>query len=331
MILLIGGAGYIGSHINKYFYNRGFKTVVLDNLSTGLRPLVKWGNLIVADLLDKDILSSIFSKYKFDCVIHLASKAYIGESVKHPHLYYETNVSGTLVLLEIMRKYRVSNIIYASSCSVYGNTSKTPINEQTEVNPINPYAKSKVFVEEILKDFSNAYGLNYVVLRYFNVAGSDTAVEIGELHNPETHLIPSAFENILGIRKGLEVFGTKYRTNDGTCIRDYVHVEDIAYANYNAYQYLKKGGCSEIFNIGAGIGYSNLEIIKCVEKVTNSEVRITYKTERRGDPAILISDIRKANKILQWHPKHKNIEEIIYTAWEWAKKSHSSTNWKNGF
>ncbi|MDI6644032.1 MAG: UDP-glucose 4-epimerase GalE [Methanobacteriaceae archaeon] len=320
MILITGGAGYIGSHLNKKASAEGYETVVLDNLIYGHKDFLKWGNFHKVDLADVDALRSIFQKYEIDAVMHFAAFTNVGESVSDPQKYYQNNLKNTINLLQVMLENHVKKFIFSSTCATYGLPNKIPITEDHPQNPINPYGKAKLMVEKILEDYSNAYNLKYVSLRYFNAAGADPDVEIGEWHLPETHLIPLVLDAAMGRRDHVKIFGTDYDTPDGTCIRDYIHVMDLADAHLKALQYLEDEKRSEVFNLGNGNGFSVREVIKKSEKVTGKPISIIETDRRPSDPPVLIGSSIKAGKILNWHPKYKNLEKIIESAWKWHQK-----------
>ena len=326
MILIVGGAGYIGSHINKELYKKGKKTLILDNLIYGHKESVKWGEFIEADLKDTEEIRSIFKNYKISAVMHFAAFAYVGESVSEPKKYYQNNVVNTLNLLDTMLKFGVKKFIFSSTCATYGNPIEIPITETHPQNPINPYGQSKLMIEKILHDYSNAYDLKYVALRYFNAAGADVDAEIGENHDPETHLIPLVLDAAIGKREDIKIFGDDYDTKDGTAVRDYIHVTDLADAHILALEYLNKGNESNIFNLGNGEGYSVLEVIECARAVTKKDIKAIKQARREGDPAILIGGAKKATDILGWKPRFADLESIISTAWNWHKKLHESLN-----
>ena len=321
MILLIGGAGYIGSHINKLLNKNGYETIVYDSLIYGHRSAVKWGDFILGDLDSIDALRDVFSKYNIKAVMHFAAFAYVGESVVNPEKYYVNNVSNTLNLLQVMREFSCKKFIFSSTCSTYGNPEYNPIDEKHPQNPINPYGRSKLMIETILKDYSDAYDMKYVILRYFNAAGADIDCEIGENHNPETHLIPLALDAAIGKSEDIKLFGSDYETIDGSAIRDYIHVVDIAEAHMLAFEYLESGGSSDSFNLGNGEGYSVIEIIDVVKRVTKKDFKVTLRDKRVGDPSRLIGDASKARDILKWKPKYCEIEKIIQTAWDWHQRN----------
>ena len=319
-ILIVGGAGYIGSHANKALYKKGYKTVVFDNLSRGHREFVKWGKFFKGDLADKKLLEACFKKYRIKAVMHFSAFAYVGESVEEPAKYYNNNVVNTLNLLEIMRKHNVKHFIFSSSAATYGEPVKIPITEKHSQNPINPYGRTKKIIEDILNDYSNAYGLKYIALRFFNAAGADFDAEIGELHSPETHLIPCILDAAIGKRKNIKVFGTDYKTSDGSSVRDYIHVSDLADAHIRALEYLFKGGKSDCFNLGNDKGFSVKEVIETARKITGKKIRIIETERRAGDPAVLIASSAKAKKVLGWKPEFNKMEAIIETAWNWHIK-----------
>lgn len=319
-VLVCGGAGYIGSHINKLLAQKGYDTIVYDNLIYGHREAVKWGKFVEADLCDRAALDGIFSENKIDAVFHFAAFAYVGESVTEPAKYYFNNVCNTLNLLEAMRAHGCNKIIFSSTCATYGIPEKLPITEDMPQNPINPYGATKLMVERIFKDYNTAYGLKFVALRYFNAAGADPEGEIGESHNPETHIIPLVLDAAYGKRPDIKVFGSDYPTRDGTCIRDYIHVTDLADAHLLALEYLNKGGESGFFNLGNENGTSVLEVIDSVKRVTGKEFKVTLAPRRPGDPPTLVGSSKRAQEILGWKPKFADIDTITKHAAEWYKK-----------
>lgn len=319
-ILITGGAGYIGSHTNLELSKRGHKTIVFDNLVYGHRELAKWGKLIVGDLNSLEELRAVFREHKIRAVVHFAAYAYVGESVTDPQKYYTNNVANTLNLLKVMREFNVDKIVFSSTCAVYGTPDQVPINESCKTAPINPYGMGKLMVETILADYSRAYGMKYVSLRYFNAAGADPDGQTGECHSPETHLIPLAIEAATQPNFSLQVFGTDYPTPDGTCVRDYIHVTDLADAHVRALEYLgENDSSSDIFNLGNNNGHSVMEVIQSVQKITGKEVKYRMVSRRPGDPAILISNSAKIGKILGWKPRFPELDVIISTAWDWHK------------
>ncbi|HOP50619.1 MAG TPA: UDP-glucose 4-epimerase GalE [Ignavibacteriales bacterium] len=316
-ILVTGGAGYIGSHTVKQLIKNNYDVVVLDNLSRGHKEAVhSKAKLLNCDLLNYDNLLNTLKNEKIDAVIHFAAFAYVGESTEKPDIYYRNNVVGSYNLINAVKELAIKYFIFSSTCSVYGNPLQIPISEEESIKPINPYAKTKKAVEFLLEDFTEAYDLKYVILRYFNAAGSDPEAQIGESHDPETHLIPLVINTALGKRDKIKVFGNDYNTPDGTCIRDYIHVDDLADAHIKALEYLVNGGKSEVFNLGTGEGYSVLDIINAVENITNLKVNYEIVERRAGDPAILVADNKKAIEILNWNPKY-NLNDIITTAYKW--------------
>lgn len=314
-ILIVGGAGYIGSHTTRYFMEQGYSCVVLDNLSYGHKEAVQTPLFEQADLRDKASLEAVFAKYTIRAVVHFAAFIAVGESVNEPQMYYENNVLGTLNLLDVMLRHGVKDIVFSSTCAVYGNPQYTPLDEQHPIAPISPYAQTKRMVEQIMQDYHEAYGLRYIALRYFNAAGASQDGLLGESHHPETHLIPLVLQAIKGDRDSIQVFGTDYPTPDGTCLRDYIHIEDLARAHALALEKLSSfTGC---LNLGTGIPTSVNEIITTAEKITGKPCPTRYAQRRPGDPAILYAANDKAQKILGWKPHYTNVESIIATAWQW--------------
>ena len=318
-ILVCGGAGYIGSHINKLLSKKGYDTIVYDSLIYGHKEAVKWGKLIVADLADTQMLDKVFSENNIEAVFHFAAFAYVGESVEEPAKYYINNVCNTINLLEAMRKHGCNKIIFSSTCATYGVPESIPITEDMPQNPINPYGATKLMVERIFKDYSKAYGLKYAALRYFNAAGADPDCEIGENHNPETHIIPLVLDAAYGKREDIKVFGTDYPTRDGTCIRDYIHVSDLADAHLLALEYLNNGGESDFFNLGNENGTSVLEVIDSVKKITGRDFKVTFADRRAGDPPALVGSAEKARRVLGWKPAFADIDTIVSHADNWFK------------
>lgn len=320
-VLVCGGAGYIGSHINKQLYKEGYETVVFDNLVYGHREAVKWGTFVKGDLKNIEDIESVFHKYPIDAVFHFAAYAYVGESVEKPEKYYYNNVVNTLNLLQVMKKYGCKKIIFSSTCATYGEPERIPIAEDMPQKPINPYGATKLMVERILQDYHKAYGLEYVVLRYFNAAGADPKGEIGESHNPETHIIPLVLDAASGKREDIKVYGTDYDTPDGSCIRDYIHVYDLATAHVLALHHLEAGKESLFLNLGNEAGTSVLEVIHSVKKVTGREFKVIVDERRAGDPAKLVGSSRKAQEILGWKPVYGDIDVIVEHAWKWHKNA----------
>lgn len=320
-VLVCGGAGYIGSHINKQLHKEGYETVVLDNLVYGHREAVKWGKFEQGDLCNLEDIERVFEKYSIEAVFHFAAYAYVGESVAEPEKYYYNNVANTLNLLKIMRKHGCSKIIFSSTCATYGEPENIPIMEDMSQNPINPYGATKLMMERIFKDYHVAYGLEFVVLRYFNAAGADPEGEIGESHNPETHIIPLVLDAASGKREDIKVFGTDYNTVDGSCVRDYIHVYDLATAHLQALHYLEQGNESDFFNLGNELGTSVLQVIDSVKRITGRDFKVTLTDRRPGDPAKLVGSSRKAQQVLGWQPVYGDIDKIVEHAWMWHEQA----------
>jgi UDP-arabinose 4-epimerase len=294
--------------------------IVYDDLSRGHREFVKWGKLIEGNLGERTKLRDNLLRFVPDAVIHLAAYAYVGESVQDPHLYYENNVNGTLSLLWAMREARVSNIILSSSCATYGEPERLPITEDMPQRPVNPYGASKLMSEQMCKDFHVAHGIRYLVLRYFNACGADPDAEVGERHNPEPHVIPQALMAADRVIDAFQIYGDDYETPDGTCIRDFIHVNDLGEAHIAAARYLIDGGKSDAVNLGTGEGRSIQDIIRTVEQVTGRKVPLAVVKRRVGDPAKLVADTTKATRILNWHTRYSDLETIVATAWQWHCK-----------
>ncbi len=320
-ILVCGGAGYIGSHINKQLHKEGYETVVFDSLIYGHREAVKWGSFVKGDLKNVNDIEAVFQKYPIEAVYHFAAFAYVGESVTEPEKYYYNNVANTLNLLSVMRKYGCKKIIFSSTCATYGEPERVPIVEDMRQNPINPYGRTKLMMEKILEDYRVAYGLEYVILRYFNAAGADPEGEIGESHNPETHIIPLVLDAASGKREDIKVFGIDYDTPDGSCIRDYIHVTDLATAHLLALHHLEVGKDSDCFNLGNAMGTSVLEIVDSVKRVTGKEFKVTLTDRRPGDPARLVGSSDKAQSVLGWKPIYGDIDTIVSHAWKWHESA----------
>lgn len=321
-ILITGGAGYIGSHATKYFLDKGEDVIVCDNLQTGHPASLDSDRVKIykVDLRDKDSLNPVFRENNIEGVIHFAANSLVAESMEKPHEYFDNNVYGLLCLLDVMRNNGVNKIIFSSSAAVYGEPERVPICEEDKASPANPYGETKLMMEKTMKWFDSAYGIKYVSLRYFNACGADQAGDIGEDHNPETHLIPLVLQVPLGKRDKIYIFGDDYPTSDGTCIRDYVHVNDLADAHYRAFEYLRNGGDSEIFNLGSGKGFSVKEIIDAARDVTGHLIPAETAPRRAGDPAVLIASSEKAKRVLGWKPKYDDIHKIIADAWNWHSK-----------
>ena len=320
-ILVTGGAGYIGSHtVRALAATDNFMPVVYDNLSTGHKASVPdHVKLITGDIQDTNLLKRVLEKYEIEGVIHFAASALVGESMTEPAKYYYNNVEGTLHLLLAMRETGVDHIVFSSTSTVYGEPEKTPIEEDFPTVPLNVYGRTKLMIESMMKDFAMAYGMDYVAFRYFNAAGASLDGVIGEDHDPESHLIPLVLKAAQGVRDHISVFGTDYPTKDGTCIRDYIHVLDLADAHVLAMQYLMDGGKSDIFNLGTEAGFSVREIVETAKKVTGINFKVVEEARRAGDPSVLIASNAKAKRILGWDPKHTNIENIIQSAFNWHK------------
>jgi UDP-arabinose 4-epimerase len=319
-VLVTGGAGYIGSHACKALAKAGYTPVTYDNLIYGHTWAVKWGPFEKGDILDRQRLDEVINKYKPEAVMHFAAFAYVGESVENPGKYYRNNVAGSLTILEAMRDHGIRNIVYSSTCAVYGNPETIPITEDHPTKPINPYGFSKHAVERMLEDFSNVHDMRFVSLRYFNAAGADPDAEIGEDHDPETHLIPLVLDVAAGRSENIKIFGTDYDTRDGTCTRDYVHVSDLADAHVIGFEYLKDTGENDIFNLGNGDGFSVREVIAAAGEISGKGIRAVESERRPGDPAVLIGSSDKIRKILGWQPVYGGLNEIVQTAWNWHRK-----------
>lgn len=319
-LLVIGGAGYIGSHMVKLLLDGGHSVIVLDNFSTGHRDAIPGGTVIDGNLGERAVLDGIFSNSRFDGVFHFASFIQVGESVKNPGMYYRNNFANTLNLIEAMREHGVGNFIFSSSAAVYGEPSYIPIDEDHPKTPLNPYGVSKLMVERMLADFEHAHALRSISLRYFNAAGADPRGILGERHDPETHLIPLVLQAASGRRESIKVFGRDYDTPDGTCIRDYVHVEDLCHAHLLALEYLRDGMRSDEFNLGNGNGFSVAEVIETARHVTGREIRVEGAPRRAGDPARLVADAAKARQVLGWTPRYPDLERIVQDAWRWECK-----------
>ncbi len=321
-ILVTGGAGYIGSHACKRLALAGFLPICFDNLSTGHADFVRWGPLIQGDLADTILLSKLLAEYQPLAVLHFAASALVGESMHNPSLYYRNNVAGSLSLFEAMRDNDVRTIVFSSSCATYGHPQSLPITESHPQQPISPYGRSKYMVEQMLNDFAQAHGFRATSLRYFNAAGADRDLEIGERHNPETHLIPSLIEALLGQRSHCSLYGSDFETPDGSAIRDYIHVEDLADAHLLALQWLLNEPSGHYtFNLGTGTGHSVLQVAEMVQSCSPKKLPLTLEPRRSGDPAFLLADAANATKILRWMPMRSNLHQIISSAWSWHSNS----------
>lgn len=319
-VLVCGGAGYIGSHTVKNLLQEDYEVVVLDNLSSGRKELLYGGDFILADLNDKAALRHAFRAREFAAVLHFASLIQVGESYRDPQKYYRQNLTTSLNLLEAMLEAGVKRLIFSSSAAVYGVPETIPIPESHPLKPFNPYGRTKFFVEEIMRDYEAAYGLKFISLRYFNAAGADPDGDLGELHDPETHLLPNALLTALGKRRSLDLFGDDFPTPDGTAVRDYIHVTDLASAHVLALKKLLASPETDFINLGTNRGYSVFEVVRTVETVTGRKVTREVKPRRQGDVPVLLASKEKAEKVLGWTLRHSSLEEIIQTAWRWHKK-----------
>ena len=316
VIFIIGGAGYIGSHMVKHADKAGYEVITLDNLSTGHKDAVKYGKFEFCDLSNIKQLNILFNEYKPDAILHFGALSEVSESVINPYKYYKNNVSGTINLLKAMLDHDCNKIIFSSTAAVFGNPKYIPIDENHPKNPINPYGRSKLMVEQLLEDFDLAYGLKYLIFRYFNAAGHDIDGELRERHNPETHLLPLIIEAVNDINKSVNIFGTDYDTKDGTCVRDFIHVDDLCEAHLKGLELLfdgEKGNLSDSFNLGNGAGFSVKEVIENVKGLTNNDYKVVEKPRRKGDPALLVASNDKAEKKLNFSPKLNKIADIIRT------------------
>ena len=324
-ILVVGGAGYIGSHMVKMLVNSGHDVIILDNLSTGFRELAKYGELVVGDLADESLLEDLFLKHQFDGVMHFAAASLVGESMTDPAKYYRNNVSNTINLLDAMVKHNVKSFVFSSSAAVYGEPNSDLIDESHAKDPINPYGSTKLMIERILKDYVSAYGLNSISLRYFNACGADPEGELGECHDSETHLIPLILQAASGRRESIIVFGRDYATDDGTCVRDYIHINDLCTAHALAFDKLiGLNDCGALsYNLGNSSGFSVQQVIDVVQAEVGKDgyhLTVEYGERRPGDPAKLVADTAKAKYELNWQPEYDDLEVIVGHAWEWEKK-----------
>ena len=322
-VLVVGGAGYIGSHMVKMLLGEGHEVITLDNLSSGHRDAVLGGTFIEADLADTASLDQIFEQYKPQAVMHFASYIQVGESVRKPNIYYRNNVTNTLNLLDVMLKYDVKKFIFSSTAAVFGEPDYVPIDEAHPNRPLNPYGRSKLMIEQVLADYDKAFELRSVCLRYFNAAGADPEGQLGERHDPETHLIPLILQAASGRRENIHVFGRDYDTPDGTCIRDYIHIVDLCSAHLAALNHLDQGGQSNCFNLGNGAGFSVQQVIDAVQLVSGKKVTVIDGPRREGDPARLVADSKRARLTLNWQPKFTDLETIVTHAWNWEQKVSS--------
>jgi UDP-glucose-4-epimerase GalE len=320
-VLVTGGAGYIGSHACKALAQAGYTPVAYDNLVYGHREAVRWGPLEVGDIADRARLDAVIAEYRPEAVMHFAAYAYVGESVQDPAKYYRNNVSFTMGLLDAMHTHSVNKFIFSSTAATFGEPKYTPIDEQHPQQPINPYGRTKLMVEQALADYGRAFALKSVCLRYFNAAGADPEGQLGERHEPETHLIPLVLQVASGRRPSISVFGRDYDTPDGTCIRDYIHVQDLCSAHWLALEALMNGADSQSYNLGNGNGFSVQEVIDTAEKVTGQKIPVINEPRRNGDPARLIADSRLARERLGWQPQYADLITIIKHAWRWEMQS----------
>ena len=319
-VLVCGGAGYIGSHMSKLLAESGHRVTVFDNLSTGHAEAARYGELIRGDILNEADLKRAFAGRNYSAVMHFCAKSLVGESITHPDLYYRNNVSGTLNLLQAMAQHGVRDLVFSSSAAVYGAPVYLPIDEKHPKAPINPYGRSKLIVEMLLSDYRSAFGLRSVCLRYFNAAGAHPSGEIGEDHAPETHLIPNILKSLLDdSAHPLKIFGNDYDTRDGTCIRDYVHVMDLCDAHLKALDHLARDGGNDVFNLGTEAGFSVLEVIDAVQRVTGKKVAYTVEGRRPGDPPVLVASACKALSLLGWSPRYRELSQIVESAWRWHR------------
>jgi len=321
-VLIIGGAGYIGSHVNLLLNEKGIETIILDNLVHGHRDAVQWGAFIEGDMADPLVLREIFSTYPIDAVMHFSAYIAVGESVEKPGEYYRNNVANTIHLLNEVIRAGVRNFLFSSTCAIMGDPQYLPLDESHPRKPLNPYGWSKYMVEQILEDYEKAYGLRHSILRYFNAAGAEPEARIGERHDPETHLIPIILEAALGKRSEVSIFGTDYETHDGTCVRDYIHVCDLAQAHLLALEWMMKEDASNDFNLGNGKGFSVKEVIEVARKITGREILTRIGPRRDGDAQTLIGSSTKAKELLGWNPRFDSLEDIVESAWKWHLKEH---------
>jgi UDP-glucose-4-epimerase GalE len=320
VVLVTGGAGYIGSHTCKALSQAGCQPVAVDDLSTGHKTAVKWGPLEVGDIRDGAFLSRVLEAWKPRSVVHFAGKALVGESVERPDLYFSSNAFGTLSLLDAMRRHGVNHIVFSSSCTVYGLPERVPLDESLACQPISPYGASKAMAERFLQDYAKAFALRAVALRYFNAAGADASAEIGEAHDPETHLIPLAIAAALRGGPPLKLFGDDYPTSDGTCIRDYIHVNDLADAHLRALRWMEENEGFHAFNLGSGVSSSVRQVIESVERVSGRKVPFDIVSRREGDPPALVADATRARQLLGWRPTVTRLDDIVRSAWMWHSR-----------
>ncbi|MSP67048.1 MAG: UDP-glucose 4-epimerase GalE [Alphaproteobacteria bacterium] len=325
-VLVTGGAGYVGSHACKALAAAGALPVVYDNLSRGHEWAVRWGPLEVGELNDTAALEAVMRKHRVQAVLHFAALAYVGESIQAPGRYFANNVAGSLALLQAMRAASVRRLIFSSTCAIYGVPERMPITEETPTHPVNPYGESKLMVERMLTWYRTCHGLEWIALRYFNAAGADPAGELGEAHDPEPHLIPTVIRAALGQQPICEIYGTDYPTPDGTAVRDFIHVTDLATAHVGALDHLSRGGESRALNLGTGRGHSVRTVIEAVARHAEQPIATVAKPRRLGDPPVLVADATAAQRVLGWIPRHSNLDQIVATAWRWhaARAEQSS-------
>ncbi len=329
-VAVIGGAGYIGSHTARALAAAGRPVVVVDNLSTGHIEAARFGAFVKADISETEMLQEVFARFQIDSVFHFAASAYVGESVVEPEKYYKNNVAGSVSLLEAMRRAGVKKIVFSSTCSLYGETADELLTEEHAVNPMNPYARTKLCIEWVLRDYASAYGMRHVCLRYFNAAGAAPDASLGEFHDPETHLIPLVLRAALDPSRSIRIFGTDYPTPDGTCIRDYIHICDLAEAHLLALKRLDAGLPSEVFNLGNGKGHSVREVIDCARLVSGRPIAVEECPRRRGDPPKLVGSSERACAELGWRPQFSDLRSIMETAWNWERKLEESSRGRTG-
>lgn len=328
-VLVTGGAGYIGSHAAKALANAGLIPVAYDSLVLGHRSAVRWGPFVEGDIGDKAKLVETVRRFEISDVLHFAAFAYVGESVRRPELYFHNNVVKSLVLLDALMESKVSSIVFSSSCATYGSPDRMPITEDTPQNPVNPYGETKLVIERALRWYGAAHNISWTALRYFNAAGADGDGELGEEHDPETHLIPLVLDAALG-RGIIEIYGDDYPTPDGTCVRDYIHVSDLADAHVSALRYLGAGGKSTALNLGTGMGHSVAEVIRAAERVTGRQIPHRVASRRPGDPPVLVADPSRAARVLEWIPRMSSLENIVSSAWKWHSNPLRTTGDETG-
>jgi UDP-arabinose 4-epimerase len=320
-VLVTGGAGYIGSHVCKHLAQAGIEPLVFDNLSRGHRDVVQWGPLIVGDLSDSNLLLETMERYRPSAVMHFAALSYVGESVANPDLYYANNVSGTISLLNAMVKAGIGRLVLSSTCAVYGVPDALPITEDTPSRPVSPYGRTKHIIEGLLEDYARSFGIRYAALRYYNACGADRSGQIGERHDPETHLIPRALMAVAGMLPHLDIYGVDYETPDGTCIRDYIHVSDLAAGHLLALEHLEATSTNVVLNLGVGKGLSVYEVLNAIEEVTGKKVPIQIQGRRAGDPPVLFADPTKVRRLLGFTPAQSDIRHIVHTAWSFMRRT----------